>query len=237
MYTANPGLLLFSQHRRNTLWATTNHWLCFKCDGLLIPLYNGTKKRLPKALLQKPLHEILSHVSRRDRLYIAAGLACGAIQFCGNWLKASWDSSGIHLAAAEDGYSVLMENLYLTWPFLVPGTRREPCDSVRYPDVRDNPLLPLGLALVELSLGKRLSAFCAPEDEHQEPLVTKFRAASRLIKKVHLESGTHYADAVHTCLHWPSVSSLFNESKFEERVFDSIVSPLLKDLVNFEGLT
>ncbi|KAJ5795317.1 hypothetical protein N7457_001916 [Penicillium paradoxum] len=193
-------------------------------------------KSLPEEVLQKPLREVLSGISRRDRLHIAAGLACGVIQFCGNWLKASWDSSDIYLAAGEDGSSVLMENLYLSWPILAPGTRRENCDFARYPGVRNNLLLPLGLALVELSLGKDLSTFFAPEDEHQDPLVTRFRAASRLVTHVYLQSGAHYADAVHSCLHWPGVSSLCNEDGFTESVFEGIVSPILKDFVNFEGL-
>lgn len=193
-------------------------------------------KRLPKGVPQKPLGEVLSKISRRDRLYIATGLACGVVQFCGNWLKSSWDSSDVHLAAADDGYSVLLDNLYLSWPLLPLDTGRETYNSAHYPNVRGNLLLPLGLALVELSLGKSLSVFFTPEDEHQEPLVTKFRVASRLVDNVHQESGTHYAEAVHSCLYWSGIISLSNEQKFVERVFDNIVSPLLKDLVNFEGL-
>lgn len=192
-------------------------------------------KRLPKGYLQKSLQDVLSEISRRDRLRLAAGLACGAVQFCGNWLKPSWDSSDVHLAADEDGYHVLMDSLYLSWPLLA-STRREPCHSVRYPDVRNNILLPLGLALVELSFGLDLSTFFTPEDEHPDPLVTKHRVASRLVGNVDLESGIPYGDAVRSCLHWSGVSLLCNESKFEDRVFEGIVSPLLKNLVSFEGL-
>ncbi|KGO38235.1 hypothetical protein PEX1_033820 [Penicillium expansum] len=144
-------------------------------------------KRLPQGVSQRPLGEVLSKISRRDRLHIATGLACGVVQFCGNWLKSSWDSSDIHLAAADDGYSVLLDNLYLSWPLLPPGTGKESYNSTHYPNVRSNLLLPLGLALVELSLGKSLSVFFTPEDEHEEPLVTKFRVASRLVDNVHQE--------------------------------------------------
>ncbi|CAG7945592.1 unnamed protein product [Penicillium nalgiovense] len=199
--------------------------------------YTMDAVRLPKGVPQKPLEEVLSKIGRRDRLHIATGLACGAVQFCGNWLKSSWDSSDVHLAAADDGYSVLLDKLYLSWPLLSPNAGRESCNSKPYPRVQNNPLLPLGLALVELSLGKSLSVFFTPEDEHQEPLVTKFRVASRLVDNVHQESGTHYAEAVHSCLYWSGITSLCNEQRFVERVFDNIVSPLLKDLVNFEGLT
>jgi hypothetical protein len=93
--------------------------------------------------------------------------------------------------------------------------------------------LPLGLALVELSLGKRLHTLLNLEDENQDTLVSKFKAASWLIRMVYMESGTNYADAVNSCLSW---SGLCLEKRFEERVFDTIVSPLLRDLANFEGL-
>ncbi|OQE27088.1 hypothetical protein PENFLA_c006G07578 [Penicillium flavigenum] len=199
--------------------------------------YTMEAVKLPKGVPQKTLEEVLSKIGRRDRLHIATGLACGVVQFCGNWLKSSWDSSDVHLAAADDGYSILLDNLYLSWPLPPPSAGRESRNSTPYPNVQNNLLLPLGLALVELSLGKSLNVFFTPEDEHQEPLVTKFRVASRLVDNVHQESGTHYAEAVHSCLYWSGITSLYNEQRFVERVFDNIVSPLLKDLVNFEGLT
>jgi hypothetical protein len=190
-------------------------------------------KMLPKPVPQTPLRELLPHISRRDRLYIAAGLACGVIQFCGSWLKPWWDSSDVHLAADSDGSNVLPDNLYLSWPVSSTKTMHRPLNDTNYFDLGGNRLLPLGLALVELSLGKGLHTLLDLEDENQDTLVSKFKAASWLIQMVYLESGTNYADAVHSCLSW---SALCPEKRFEERVFDTIVSPLLKDLVNFEGI-
>lgn len=190
-------------------------------------------KILPKPVPQRPLHEVLSQISRRDRLYIAASLACGVIQFCGNWLKPWWDSSDVHLAAASDGGNVLLESLYLSWPLSTTRTIQRPLNDTKYSDIGGNRLLPLGLALVELSLGKRLHTLLNLEDENQDTLVSKFKAASWLIRMVYMESGTNYADAVNSCLSW---SALCLEKRFEERVFDTIVSPLLRDLANFEGI-
>ena len=93
--------------------------------------------------------------------------------------------------------------------------------------------MPLGLALVELSLGKSLQTLLDLEDGSQDTLVSRLNTASWLVKMVYMESGTNYADVVNSCLSW---SGLCLEKKFEERVFDTIVSPLLKDLGNFEGL-
>lgn len=190
-------------------------------------------KILPKRVPQKPLREVLSHISRRDRLHIAAGLACGVIQFCSNWMKSWWDSSDVHLVASSDGSNVLLDNLYLSWSLSATGTIREPLNGIKYSDFGGNRLLPLGLVLVELSLGKSLHTLLDLEDENQDTLVTKFKSTSWLVNMVYMESGTNYADAVNSCLSW---SSLCVEKRFEERVFDTIISPLLKDLVNFDGL-
>lgn len=187
----------------------------------------------PKPVPQKPLREVLSHISRRDRLYIAASLACGVIQFCGNWLKPWWDSSDVHLATASDGSNVLLDNLYLSWPLSSTRTIHRPPNDTKYCDFGADHLLPLGLALVELSLGKCLHTLLNLEDGNQDTLMSRFKAASWLIKTVYMESGTNYADAVSSCLSW---SALSLENRFEERVFDTIVSPLLKDLANFEGI-
>lgn len=179
---------------------------------------------------QISLHEVISHISRRDRLHIATGLACGVIQFCGNWLKTSWDSSDVRLAADRDGINVLVDNLYLSWPLSTTTGKRK----VDHDRAKKNRLLPLGLALVELSLGKSVRTLLNPEDEGGDILITRLETASRLVEMVYMESGTNYAEAVNSCLCW---SGLCLDIKFEERVFDTIVSPLLKDLVNFEGLT
>jgi hypothetical protein len=191
-------------------------------------------KILPKCIPQKPLREVLSHISRRDRLHIATALACGMIQFRGNWLKSWWDISDVYLAAtSDDGANVLLDNLYLSWPISTTSTIPGPRNDTKYSSFGDNRLLPLGLALVELSLGKSLHTLLDMEDGNQETLVTNLKTASWLVNMVYMESGTNYADVVNSCLSW---SALCLENKFEERIFDTIVSPLIKNLRNFEGL-
>lgn len=190
-------------------------------------------KILPKHVPQRPLRDALVRISRRDRLHIAAGLACGVIQYSGNWLKPWWDISDVHLAATSDGSSVLLDDLYLVWPLATISKMQEPRDD-GHPNLGDNRLLPLGLALVELSLKKPLRTLLDLEEEDHDILVTNFKTASWLVDEVHKESGTNYADAVHSCLSW---STLYFETRFEERVFDTIISPLLKDLIHFEGST
>ncbi|KAJ5771875.1 hypothetical protein N7520_002404 [Penicillium odoratum] len=186
-------------------------------------------KMLPKPVPQRSLQEVLSHISRQERLHLAAGLACGVIQLYDNWLKAWWDSSDVYLVAASDGRNVILDDIYLPWSFSSKSTP-PPRKDLHYSNIGTNRLLPLGLALVELSLGKSLHELIEPDSENQHIPVTKLETASKLVEMVYKESGTNYADAVNSCLSW---STLCFEKRFEERFFDTVVSPLLKDLVNF----
>lgn len=187
-------------------------------------------KTLPTCIPQKPLRDVLSDISRRDRLHIAAALACGMIQYCGNWLKSWWNISDVYLAAASDGRNVLVDDLYLSWPLSTTGKIQAPCNDMHSPGFGGERLLPLGLALVELSLGKSLYTLLDVEDEDQGTLVSKFKTTPWIFEMVYMQSGTNYLEAVNSCLAW---SDLCLERKFEERVFDTVVSPLLKDLVSF----
>lgn len=214
-------------------WDTVG-FISSEWDSSVQYMMHAAKKRLNQ-VPQKPLREVLSKIHRNHRLHIAAGLACGMIQFCGNWLKAWWDSSDVHLAASSDGHSILLDHVYLSWPLSTPDTN-EPHVASHHPRLRNNLLLPLGLTLVELSLGKSLGTLLVPEDEGHDTVVTKYNAASRLINMVYNESGQHYGDAVNSCLSWSGTNSLCFEKRFEERVFDKIISPLLRDLVHFEGM-
>jgi hypothetical protein len=187
-------------------------------------------KTLSNPIPQRSLREVLSQISRHDRLHIATGLACGVIQFHDNWLKAWWDSSDVYLAATDDGRNVSLNNLYLPWSFSGLGTIQTPQNGLHQSHTRGNRLLPLGLALVELSLRRPLYEVIEPDEGNHDMPVTRLETVSKLVERVHKESGTNYAGAVSSCLCW---SSLCLEKPFEERIFETIISPLLKDLVSF----
>lgn len=183
---------------------------------------------VPKQSLQK----MMSHLSRRERIRIAAGLACGVIQLSGSWLKPRWNSSDIHLAVNND-HRALLDLFFLTWSLSAPVSHEAGSSTVR----RDI-LVPLGRALVELSTGKSIGALQLSGSEDIDEEVTRFDTASRLVEAALYESGTNYAEAVHGCLFWSDRGSLCTEDNtFQDRVFDEIVSPLLRDLVHFEGLS
>lgn len=183
---------------------------------------------VPKQSLQK----MMSHLSRRERIRIAAGLACGVIQLGGSWLKPRWNSSDIDLAVNND-HRALLDFFFLTWSLSAPVSH-----EAGYSTARRDILVPLGRALVELSTGKSISALKLSGSEDIDEEVTRFDTASKLVEAALYESGTNYAEAVHGCFFWSDRGSLCTEdSTFQDRVFDEVVSPLLRDLVHFEGLS
>ncbi|KAL4899991.1 hypothetical protein BDW74DRAFT_162482 [Aspergillus multicolor] len=210
-----------------------------KCHSQAVPL--------------QTLQQALPRSSRRDRLYIAAGLARGVVQYHGNWLKAHWDSSDIHLMANDDdGGYLTSEIVYLSWSLkmqqaeISPGDRDEHPSTGRSPLIRNQILFPLALALTELSIGKSIASLRQPRDEqgnNNDENSIRFNTACRLLQNVYRESGSNYGDAVHSCLFWPGaeprsgINTLcFEDEKFEGKVFSTGVTPLLRDLAHFDDL-
>ncbi|KAL4860532.1 hypothetical protein BDV12DRAFT_209267 [Aspergillus spectabilis] len=184
----------------------------------------------------KTLQQALPDRSRRDRLYIATELACAVIQYHGTWLRDRWDSSDISLLSDyEEDHDVPPGNLYLSWP-LDPQPYVQ-ADEPPSPLIRNHILFPLGIALIELSLGLSIVSLRLPQDMVGNQDSVKLHTASRLLKKVYQESGANYYDAVQSCLSWSGVDPpCFEDQKFEEKVFNTVVAPLLKDLAHFEDL-
>lgn len=87
---------------------------------------------------------------------------------------------------------------------------------------------------MELILAKPLRTVLALRDvDLDQNTITN--TASRLISKVYLESGTHYGNAVESCLLKATANPMGQTEKVNERVFGKIIAPVLNDLVNFEG--
>ncbi|KAJ0417768.1 hypothetical protein BJY00DRAFT_325327 [Aspergillus carlsbadensis] len=178
-----------------------------------------------------PLSESVQQASRRDRLRIAAGLACGVVQFHGSWMKRNWDISDVHLGLRSGQGNPSLDCLYCTWKINTsPGTAPRLKEKQQGPQDRSEILFPLGLALIELSLGKQSNDLHSPCTGTMDNLQAK-------LNEVYNESGWGYGDAVHSCLFCPpGMASLgFEDVKFEERVLSTVVSPLLQEVSHFEG--
>lgn len=96
-------------------------------------------------------------------------------------------------------------------------------------------IFPFALVLIELSLGSSILSLILPQDEGSSEQETLFNAATRLLhRKVYMTSGLGYGDVVKECLYW-SRGGGFDDPRFDESVFDIVVSPLHKDFNYFVG--
>ena len=95
--------------------------------------------------------------------------------------------------------------------------------SKDHPLIRSRVLLPLGLALVEVSLGQRLADLRLPIDDHPVEAVANLTTATRLVDagEVIAWSGPRYNDVVKSCLFWSAVQhGELNDENFQRAVFE-----------------
>ncbi|PKY05129.1 hypothetical protein P168DRAFT_268128 [Aspergillus campestris IBT 28561] len=188
------------------------------------------KERQPR----QSLRQALCQISRRDRMRIAAGLACGVMQLCGSWLKPRWNTSDIGLAR-DDEDRIFLDSLFFSWP-LHGSAGSEKSNLLHDSTVRTDVLVPLGRTLVELSLGKSIGTLGMLDGIGEDEDVTKIGTALKLIEMVSHESGSNYAHVVHKCLLGSGISICQEDINFQEHVFGGIISPLLRDIAYFEGI-
>ncbi|CAP93318.1 Pc16g06480 [Penicillium rubens Wisconsin 54-1255] len=193
----------------------------------------------PDSPIQSP-----GELSRRDRLYLATQLACSLLELHGTWLQQHWRTKDIFFLRGKGSQQSQYKRPYLLRAGLhVPETDANGL-SYRVHDGQDSSrhsngtLFPLALALIELSLGKAISALRRPEDGEASDDMSTLNTVTRLLRTVYWESGSNYGDVVKECLYWPrSKGDGFEDPYFDESVFDTIVAPLLKDYGYFEGLS
>ncbi|CEN62755.1 hypothetical protein ASPCAL09386 [Aspergillus calidoustus] len=162
-----------------------------------------------------PKPEVIE-LCRRDRLFLAATLASAVLQLHGTWLKNQWSSHDIQFANnLTDKYSAI-KRPYLSWQVSGPSPVCLSCQDDPPPQKKPTSrLLPLTISLIELSL-----------------------ATAKILDKVQQESGSTYCDVVKECLYWSQPGGLeFGDEKSDERLFEAVVSPLLRDFSSFEGIS
>ena len=194
-----------------------------------------------RAALTTPRPGVNLMLSPRKRLYIAATLASSVLQLHGNWLKAKWRTRDILFPEDVEDLKLLLDYPYVSWS--VPGKNKQLEDTsvssrIDHPLIRGKIMLPLGLALVEISLGHRLADLRMPIDDHPDEAVANLTTATRLLDagEVNDWSGTRYHEVVKTCLSWASVEERgLDDERTQRDVFESIVSPLLENLKDSEG--
>ncbi|EEA19562.1 hypothetical protein TMatcc_009697 [Talaromyces marneffei ATCC 18224] len=186
--------------------------------------------------LATPVHGS-DELSRRDRLYLAVILACGVLQLYGSWLKRQWGTKDVLFAQDSHQGFTNFEHPYLVWRISDSSNYGSAITSTTT-RIYNEILLPLAIALIELSLGKTISALYRFEDHGPTEREMHFNTATRVLRLVYCESGTNYGDVVKQCLYWPrDKGERFEDPQFDESIFDTVVSPLLKDFDYFEGVS
>ena len=179
-------------------------------------------------------------LSIKDRLQIAVTLASSVLQLDGtSWLKPHWSSTDIYFHEKSNRASHRRYLYpYLSWKRCMTDISNPvPCDSSfdRPFGIRSEVLFALGLTLIELCFGKRLTDLRESGDEDPNEVVSTMRMAERLGKDVYYAMGTSYGDAVRRCLYQPfDVRQMdFDNEELQQKVFDGVVIPLRDDLNAF----
>ncbi|KAL2802114.1 hypothetical protein BJX63DRAFT_415868 [Aspergillus granulosus] len=170
---------------------------------------------------------------KKDRLSLATRLAWGVLQFHGNWLPKDWRTSDILFMKDSEGakWQASFQRPYLLWNIIHEGVTAQAISSV----ITSQTLFPLGLALIELSLCRSISALAKPEDENPEMAVSLLKTANRSLDAVGNESGERYATVVRRCLHWSETRKTDpDDEEFQTAFYRLVFLPLLINLKVFE---
>lgn len=118
----------------------------------------------------------------------------------------------------------------------VPKHPEATASQTHSPVVQNKTLFPLGLALIELSLCRTITALRITEDENSDEEVALLKTANRCLKHVYVESGTRYGGVVQQCLSWNhTLETNLDSEVFQEKFFQYIILPLLDDVDDFDG--
>lgn len=225
------GFLTDDNHR-HTLYAVGDSSINLQLQSLEALLMSSSGSRN----IQGPSKIVLR---RRDRLRLAASLASSTLRFHGSWMRAHWRTKDIMLRPSEDGNNA-PDFIYLAQQTPEnadqPATPMSQQNSLSTHLIRNETLFPLGLALVELSLGQTIASLRKPEDDDPVDAVANLKTALRNLQDVRNESGIVYEEVVDKCFFWPSRKDIkFDDEDFQRTMFELIVLPLLEDLKHFEG--
>jgi hypothetical protein len=174
------------------------------------------------------------HFRKRDRLELAIRLAWSVLHFHGNWLPEYWRSYDILFPKGPGGgiSQKTLEHPYLSWNVSAQSVATPDISSI----VTSRVLFPLGLALIELSLCRSISALQNPEDDNPGEAVSLLKTANRYLDAVSSESGAGYATVVRRCLYWSETKETDPEDKtFQAAFYRLVLTPLLDIIQAFDG--
>lgn len=177
--------------------------------------------------------------SRRNRLFIAASLASSVLQLDGSWLKKHWRSCDIFFLLKAGSNPDAVHHPYLSWD--VPQkdkhdalTSSDPHSPFAVHLIHNEVFFPLGLTLLELSLGQTWADLEKAEEMDSKETMKNLKTA---LDYVYGDSGPRYGDVVRRCLFWPIDfrEPTLEDNEFQQSVLETIVMPLIEDWKDFDG--
>ncbi|KAL8950999.1 MAG: hypothetical protein Q9222_002997 [Ikaeria aurantiellina] len=201
---------------------------------------NTSSRSLKELLMIPQQHSPDDSLSRRDRLHIAVILASSILQLDGtSWLKSMWSTDDIFFHQnSGTRRAVDVSHPYLSWQRCcnaqIPSLEQLRLSSYM---IRNEVILALGLALIELCFGRTLEEMRKPEDIDIKEATTRCKTAHRLHNRVYREMGVPYGEVVRRCLYQLfDVRELsLDLEEVQQKVLDDIVTPLVNDLRGFDG--
>lgn len=180
------------------------------------------------------------YFSRRERLFISASLASSVLQFDGSWLKKHWTSQDIFFLPLGQSSTGAFNQPYLSWEVsteddtAISRICSYPKSPVTVYPLHGEIFLPLGMTLMELSLGQTWADLVKTEEMDPSETIKNLKTG---LDFVYDESGPRYGDVVRRCLFWPFDfrEPTLDNDEFQQSVLDSIVMPLVEDWKGFEG--
>ncbi|KAI9740454.1 MAG: hypothetical protein M1834_005034 [Cirrosporium novae-zelandiae] len=193
------------------------------------------------------LDSLLSETRRlekKDRLALGIKICSTLLQLHGTpWLRENWKKSDISFS---DKQSHILARPLLTKNFLC-GENSQPPEqltsshpSQEFPQVRNQILFTLGIALIELWFGKRLEDLRIAADKGingEVNSITDFSAARRLCEEVYDEAGEWYGDAVRRCIYceFDQRDNNLHTDSLKEAIHRGVIVPLEENLKSFCG--
>ncbi|KAJ5786555.1 uncharacterized protein N7503_011767 [Penicillium pulvis] len=170
---------------------------------------------------------------KRDRRFLAAKLASTVLECHGSWLPSRWSSRNIIFTG-----NITSTNLEKS--IQTPVIARKLSDYTEFEGYSlsgagyNDILFPLGLVLIELSLGRTITSLHTPGDGGQDGSTAQFEQVRSWIYDVCCECGPNYGDVVQQCLIWTKTREVNIENEeFQAAVFQYIIKPLVEDYRQF----
>lgn len=178
---------------------------------------------------------IMCDLDNTDRLSLAASLARNTFLLQGTWLEPTWSTNKFMIPCQSTDHLVV-EELHLAHDF---NTSSLPTNASKDPE---RLLEPLGMALVEVLLGRHITKPSIHDQPDPPQQCTNIQSAPiyDAIQKLYKTYGRQpnsIGNAVRECISWsgPVSKKGFDDPDFSSAAYEKVIWPLIENARIFEG--